>query len=95
MAQKLVLCECNIGTDILQSHPLADIIADGYEVTSVSGYSTRDNRHMSLVLLSEPAATSTSEDNTEEQGSGNSEGGSTEQGSDNTEQGDGETTTEP
>lgn len=88
MAQKLVLCECNIGTDILQSHPLADIIADGYEVTSVSGYSTRDNRHMSLVLLSEPATTTSSEDNTEEQG------GTTEQSGDNTEQG-GETNTEP
>lgn len=54
MAQKLVLCECNIGTDILQSHPLAEYIADGYEVKSVSGYLTRDNRHMSLVVLSEP-----------------------------------------
>ena len=56
MAQKLILCECSVGTDILQSPLLADHIANGYEVTSVSGYSSRDNRHMVHVLLSEPAS---------------------------------------
>ena len=54
MAQKLVLCECSVGTDILQSQPLASYLAEGYEVVSAKGYSARDNRNMSLVLLEEP-----------------------------------------
>lgn len=57
MAQKLILCECNIGSDLLEHSPLSGYIADGYEVKSASGYSARDNRHMSLVLLTSPEAT--------------------------------------
>lgn len=62
MAQKLILCEATVGSDLLQGHPLAEHIANGYEVTSVSGYTTRDNRHMALVLLSEPASRNTEDD---------------------------------
>lgn len=54
MAQKIIICEGEVGKDLLQSQPLASCIADGFEVTSVSGYSTRDNRQMCIVLLSEP-----------------------------------------
>lgn len=53
MAQKLVLCEASAGKDILEQHPLADIISQGYEVVSISGYSSKDNRHMCLVGLAE------------------------------------------
>ena len=54
MAQKIIICEGEIGIDLLQRPPLAGCIADGLEVTQVSGYSTRDNRQMCVVLLSEP-----------------------------------------
>lgn len=54
MAQKLILCEVKATTDILEFPILARAIAEGYEVKSVSGYSTREGRHMSLVLLEEP-----------------------------------------
>ena len=54
MAQKLFICEGEIGEDLLQRQPLAGCIADGYTVTSVSGYSTRDNRQMCVVLMAEP-----------------------------------------
>jgi hypothetical protein len=53
MAQKLILCEGAIGEDLLATGPLAAAIADGFEVTSVSGYSARDNRHIVAVLLKE------------------------------------------
>lgn len=56
MAQKIIICEGVVGKDLLESHPLAECIAAGYEVTQVSGYSARDNRQMCVVLLSEPAA---------------------------------------
>ena len=62
MAQKLILCEAMAGTDILaQNAEVRDSIAAGYVVSSVSGYSTPDNRHMALVLLAEPAAETTTE----------------------------------
>ena len=67
MAQKIIICEGEIGTDLLQSQPLAGCIADGFEVTQVSGYSARDNRQMCVVLLSEPTV-QTVESNTEPQG---------------------------
>lgn len=54
MAQKLILCEVPVGKDILEQSPLAEAISDDYAVVSMSGYSTRDNKHMCLVLLQEP-----------------------------------------
>ena len=78
MAQKLFICEGEIGEDLLQRQPLAGCIADGYTVTSVSGYSTRDNRQMCVVLMAEPETQD--EDNT---------GNDTEVQGDNTEQGGG------
>lgn len=61
MAQKIIICEGKVGEDLLHSQPLAGIIAEGYEVTAISGYSTVDNRHMCTVLLAEPATTTSSE----------------------------------
>ena len=59
MAQKLILCEAAVDGDVLVSAPIAAAIAAGYVVTSANGYVTRDNRHMALVLLTEPAAETT------------------------------------
>ena len=42
-----------VNSDILQHQPLADCVKNGYEVTSVSGFSTPDNKNMCLVLLSD------------------------------------------
>ena len=82
MAQKLFICEGEIGEDLLQRQPLAGCIADGYTVTSVSGYSTRDNRQMCVVLMAEPETQD--EDNTgndtEVQGDNTEQGYNTEQG---------------
>ena len=70
MAQKLILCEASVGQDILQYGPVASAIAEGYEVSDVSCYSTRDNRDMCAVLLAEAAA----EVSESEQEGGTSEG---------------------
>ena len=59
MVQKLILCEGMVGTDVLQYEPIAGYLEEGLEVSSVSGFSTTDNRLMCLVLLSEPAAEET------------------------------------
>ena len=74
MAQKLIICEGKVGEDLLQSQPLAGIIAGGYEVTAISGYSTVDNRQMCTVLLAEPATTTSSETDTTEENNGESNG---------------------
>lgn len=92
MAQKLILCEGTFGSDVLEHEPLAGIIAAGYEVASVSGFSTIDNRAMCYVLLAEPASTDESDDSEESNGgeggssesSGGSEGGDSEESNDNT-----------
>lgn len=92
MAQKVFICEGDIGTDILQRQPLAGCIADGYVVTSVSGYSTRDNRQMCVVLLSEPttqASENSTDSNTEQQGdTSETQGDNTEQGGETEPQGE-------
>ena len=62
MAQKIILCEVKANADILEHPILASAIEDGYEVKSVSGYSTREGRHMSLVLLEEPAGADSGSD---------------------------------
>ena len=56
MTQKVILCELAEGKDLLESSPVAALIANGYEVTGVSGFSTKDNRNMSYVLLTKPDA---------------------------------------
>ena len=53
MTQKIILCEVMPNADILEIPVVASVIADGYDVTSVSGYSTNDNRHMCLVTFTE------------------------------------------
>ena len=53
MTQKIILCEVMPNADILEIPVFASVIADGYDVTSVSGYSTNDNRHMCLVTFTE------------------------------------------
>lgn len=88
MAQKIIICEGEIGKDLTQSQPLAGFIADGFEVTQVNGYTTRENRHMCVVLLAEPA-TQTSENNAEQQNGAEQQGGTEQQG--DTEQGDTDT----
>lgn len=80
MAQKIFICEGMLGTDLLQSQPLAAAIAGGYEVAQVSGFCMRDNRPMVAVLMSEPAAQQ--ETQTQEQQSG----GTTETQTETTEQ---------
>lgn len=52
MAQKVILVEATIGTDLLENEPLTGL-ADSYDVTSVSGFTTKDNQNMCLVTLSE------------------------------------------
>ena len=86
MAQKIIICEGEIGKDLTQSQPLAGFIADGFEVTQVNGYTTRENRHMCVVLLAEPA-TQTSENNAEQQNDAEPQGGTEQQG-DSEQQGD-------
>lgn len=81
--QKIIICEGGTGKDLTQSQPLAEYIADGFEVSQVSGYSTNDNRQMCIVLLSKTETQPSDEDDTEPQASedGNDEtqeGGSTE-----------------
>lgn len=61
MAQKIIICEGAVGKDLLEQPALASCIADGMEVRAVSGYSTQDNRHMVVVLLSEVANDSSDE----------------------------------
>ena len=89
MAQKLIICEGKVGEDLLQSQPLAGIIAEGYEVSAISGYSTVDNRQMCTVLLAEPATTTTTETATTEETNGETNGESN--GESNSEQTSGET----
>ena len=64
MAQKLILCEGMVNSDLLQTEPLATHIADGYEVSSVSGFATQDNRALAFVLLAEPATETETDDET-------------------------------
>lgn len=68
MAQKLIICEGSVGEDLLQTAPLASAIADGYEVVSASGYSSKDNRQMCVVLLAEPAETTTTSESENTEG---------------------------
>ena len=96
MAQKIIICEGAIGEDLLLSQPLAGLVADGYEVTQVSGFSARDNKLLCAVFMSEPAEDGgeggddtepQGGDDTEPQGGSDTEpqgGSDAEGGSDNT-----------
>lgn len=53
MAQKLILIEGIINKDALNHEPLARELAEGFEVSAISGFSTQDNKHMCYVLLKE------------------------------------------
>lgn len=67
MAQKLILCEAATNVDILASSPaVAVCLADGFTVSSVSGYTSRDNRNMCFVLLTKTEVETTTETPTEE-----------------------------
>ena len=67
MAQKLILCEAATNVDILASSPaVAACLADGFTVSSVSGYTSRDNRNMCLcfVLLTKTEVAPATEETT-------------------------------
>ena len=67
MAQKLILCEAATNVDVLASSPaIASCLADGFTVSSVSGYTSRDNRNMCFVLLTKTEVETTTETPTEE-----------------------------
>lgn len=93
--QKIIICEGETGKDLTQSQPLAGLIADGFEVSQVSGYSTNDNRQMCVVLLSKTETQPSDEDDTEPQ-EGDTEPQTTEGGNDETQEGGStETPSEP
>lgn len=79
MAQKIIICEGEIGKDLTQSQPLAGYIADGFEVVMVSGYSTRENRQMCVVQLAKHDTQAT-ENSPEQQGNAEQQGDSEQQG---------------
>jgi hypothetical protein len=96
--QKIIICEGETGKDLTQSQPLAGLIADGFEVSQVSGFSTNDNRHMCVVLLSKTETQPSDEDDTEPQGAedGNDETQPAEDGNGETQEGGStETPSEP
>jgi hypothetical protein len=93
--QKIIICEGGTGKDLTQSQPLAGLIADGFEVSQVSGYSTNDNRQMCVVLLSKTETQPSDEDDTEPQ-EGDTEPQASEGGNDETQEGGStETPSEP
>lgn len=55
MAQKLILCEGVFGKDLTKYPPLAKAIAEGYEITGVSGIVDNSNKPMCYVKLDTPA----------------------------------------
>lgn len=66
MAQKLILCDAAQNVDILASSPaIAECLADGFVASSVSGFTSRDNRIMCFVLLTKTEAETTTETPTE------------------------------
>ena len=75
MAQKIIICEGAIGEDLLLSQPLAGLVADGYEVTQVSGFSARDNKLLCAVFMSEPAEDGGGEGGSDAEGGDNNTGG--------------------
>ena len=96
--QKIIICEGETGKDLTQSQSLAGLIADGFEVSQVSGYSTNNNRQMCIVLLSKTETQPSDEDDTEPQGAedGNDETQPAEGGNDETQEGGStETPSEP
>lgn len=56
MAQKLILAEGIVNDDLLAHQPFAGYIANGYEVTSIDGFSSQNNKQMAYVLLAERVA---------------------------------------
>lgn len=62
MAQKAILLEAIPNQDILASAPLVGLLSEGYKVTSVDGYYSKDNRPMCLVLLSDEDSSGGSSD---------------------------------
>lgn len=65
MAQKLILCEAATNVDILASSPaIATCLADGFTVSSVSGFTSRDNRNMCFVLLTKTEVAPATEETT-------------------------------
>lgn len=54
MAQKIILFEGYAGGDLLACEPLAGLLSSGYEVSSVSGFTSLDNRPMCIALLDTP-----------------------------------------
>ena len=53
--QKLILCEGLMNDNLLEHAPLAALVNDGYEVISVDGFTSKDNRQMCYALLNKPA----------------------------------------
>lgn len=53
--QKLILCEGLVNDNLLEHAPLAALVNDGYEVVSVDGFTSIDNRQMCYALLNKPA----------------------------------------
>lgn len=60
MAQKLILCEGMYGKDLAQYPPLAEALAEGYEITGVSGVVDNSNKPMCYVKLDTPSEAASS-----------------------------------